>query len=372
LQEGRHGHHQQEESQVYVKLLKKPAPALQMDDTPANDADKVNVDMDDSALDDISAGNNNNAEETATTTPGEETSTNLGSEIEKDETALATIQDELIRLRAKMTMLKTKQFNLLTKLLDLDTKPLPVKTTGSSDPAVANNGAMTETATHEPGSIEPCADAAVTTMTDYEASKMARTGTDHQEVIREIFKRQNMKQTKAPTMVPKTKEDQVQWIQLMRRSNETNETTTMMKINHHLYNEDSVALEPNRLVPINKHLDQSQKYERALVEIKPHTNRAIIQDIFHYLTITQGSDNLPPDISISKLDEYDTHPRIAVGKNYKTEVNTITRVMEECCMTEDPAEKVEYDDQPPVRPLREIMEVNNTEWGDPHNADPGP
>jgi hypothetical protein len=78
-------------------------------------------------------------------------------------------------------------------------------------------------------------------MTDYEASKMARTGTDLQEVIRELFKRQNMKQTKAPTMVPKTKEDQVQWIQLMRRSNITNKTTTMMKINPHLYNEDSVT-----------------------------------------------------------------------------------------------------------------------------------
>jgi hypothetical protein len=87
-----------------------------------------------------------------------------------------------------------------------------------------------------------------------------------------------MKQTKAPTMVPKTKEDQVQWIQLMRRSNVTNETTTMMKINHYLYNEDSVAVEPIRLVPIDKHLDQSQKYKRASVEIKPHTNRAFIQD----------------------------------------------------------------------------------------------
>jgi hypothetical protein len=110
------------------------------------------------------------------------------------------------------------------------------------------------------------------------------------------------------------------------------------------------------------------------VEIKPHTNRAFNQDIFHYLTTTQGSDNLPPDISISKLDEHDTHPRIAVGKyKYnKPEVDTIKRVVEECYMTVDHAENEEYDDQPPVRPLREIMEVYNTEWGDPHNADPGP
>jgi hypothetical protein len=144
-------------------------------------------------------------------------------------------------------------------------------------------------------------------------------------MIREIYKRQNIKQTKTPTMSPKTKEDRVQRIQLIRRSNKTNVITKMMKINPHLYSEDSVAVKPIRPAPIDEHLDQSQKYERASVGIKPHTFRTVIQDIFHCLTIT-----------------------------------------------EDLAENEEYDDQPPVRPLREIMEATNTEWGDPHNADPGP
>jgi hypothetical protein len=45
--------------------------------------------------------------------------------------------------------------------------------------------------------------------------------------------------------------------------------------------------------------------------------------------------------------------------------------VEECCMMKDLAENKEHDDQPPVRPLREIMKVNNTEKEDPHNADPG-
>jgi hypothetical protein len=85
-----------------------------------------------------------------------------------------------------MTMLETDQSDLLTRFLELDTKPLPVKTTEPSEPALTNDGALTET--HEPGSIEPCADVAVATMTDYEASKMARTGTDHPEVLRENFK----------------------------------------------------------------------------------------------------------------------------------------------------------------------------------------
>jgi hypothetical protein len=126
--------------------------------------------------------------ETATTTPGEETSTNSGSGFGYDKTVLATIQNELIKLRAKITMLETNQSNLLTRFLELDTKPLPVKTTKPSDPEVTNDGALTETTTHEPGSIEPCADAAVATMTDYEANKMARTGTDHPEVIRETLR----------------------------------------------------------------------------------------------------------------------------------------------------------------------------------------
>jgi hypothetical protein len=248
-----------------------------------------------------------------------------------------------------------------------------------------------------PGSIEPCTNAAVATLTNHEASKMARTGTDQQEVVREIFKRQNMKQTKAPTMMPKTKEDQVKWIQLMRRPDETkfsvddryNEYTTMIEIKNHLYDVDSVTVKPLR---------QSQKYERASVEIKPHINRAFFQDTFHYLTITHS---LPPDISISQLqsatkedntddiqentanadhdqesnptvDENDTHPRIAVGENFKTEVNIIKRMVEECYIMEDLAENAEHDDQPPVRPLKEIVKVNNTKKEDPHNADPGP
>jgi hypothetical protein len=41
-------------------------------------------------------------------------------------------------------------------------------------------------------------------------------------------------------------------------------------------------------------------------------------------------------------------------------------------MMEDLAENEEHDDQPQVRTLREIMNVNNTEKEDPHNADPGP
>jgi hypothetical protein len=41
-------------------------------------------------------------------------------------------------------------------------------------------------------------------------------------------------------------------------------------------------------------------------------------------------------------------------------------------MVEDLAENEEHDDQPPVRPLREIIKVNNTEKEDPHNAGPGP
>jgi hypothetical protein len=343
LQGGQHDRHRRDEGQGYVRLLRTPDPTLQMADAPMNNAAKVDADVNDNPLDEINAGQNSTAEETDTTTPGEETSTNLGGGLGNDKTALATIQDELVKLRAKMIMLKTSQSNLLTRFLELDTKPLLVKTTEPSDPAIANGGALTETATHEPGSIEHYTNAAIATMTNHRASKVGETGTDHQEAIREILKRQNMKQTKAPTMVPKTKDDQVQSIQLIRRSNETqlsmddryNKTTTMIKIKTHLYNEDSVTFKPIRLVPINKPLDQSQKYKRASVEIQTHTARAFIRDISHYLTINHGPDSLPPGISISQLDEYDTHPRIVVGKNYKPEVNTIKRVVEEDCMTEN-------------------------------------
>jgi hypothetical protein len=155
-----------------------------MADAPMNDAAKVDVDMNNDPLDDRNAGQSSTVEETDTTTPGKETSTKLGGGFGNNKTALATIQDELIKLRAKMIELETSQSNLLTRFLKLDTKPLSVETTRSSDSAVANNGALTETATHEPGSIEPCANAAITIMTDYEPSKMARTGTDLQEVTK--------------------------------------------------------------------------------------------------------------------------------------------------------------------------------------------
>jgi hypothetical protein len=221
LQEGQHGHHQGEESQVYVNLMGKLAPDLQLVDATVDDAADAAADMKDNPLDEISAGNNSTVEETAITTPGEATSTSPGDGFENDKIVLATIQDEIIKLGAKMMMLETNKSNFLTRFLELDAKPLSVKTTEPSEPAAANDGAWTETTTHEPGSIEPCANAAIATMTNNEASKVARTGTNQQEVIREIIKRQNMKQTKATTMMPKNKEDQVQWIQLMRSSNET-------------------------------------------------------------------------------------------------------------------------------------------------------
>ena len=81
--------------------------------------------------------------------------------------------------------------------------------------------------------------------------------------------------------------------------------------------------------------------------------------------ITQDSVNPPPDLLISMLNEYDVHLLIAVEKIYKNKV-------EEQCMTEDPAANKECDDHPTVRPLRKIMEVNKTEWDDPHNVNPGP
>jgi hypothetical protein len=220
LQEGQHDHHQREEGQDYVKLLGKPDPALHMTDAPVNNAAKVAVDVNDNPQDEISASDSSTVDETTITTPGEETSTNLGGGSGNDETVLETLQNELIKLGAKMIILETNQSNLLARFLELDTKPLPVKTTEPSDPVATNDGTLTETTTHEPGCIEPCANAAIATLTNHEASKKARTGTDQQDVVRQIFKRQNMKQTKAPTMVPKTKADQVQWIQLMRRPNE--------------------------------------------------------------------------------------------------------------------------------------------------------
>jgi hypothetical protein len=161
LQEGQHNRHQRDEGQGYVRPLRKPDPTLQMADAPMNNAAKVEVDVNNDPLDEINAGQSSTVEETDTTTPGKETSTRLGGGFGNDKTALATIQDELIKLRAKMIKLETSQSNLLTGFLELDTKPLPVKTTGSSDPTVANNSALTETATHKPGSIEPCANAAI-------------------------------------------------------------------------------------------------------------------------------------------------------------------------------------------------------------------
>jgi hypothetical protein len=258
--------------------------------------------MDDDPLDEINAGHNRTVEEATITTPEEEPSTNSGGEYGKDKTALATIRDEIIELRARMMMLETNQSNLLTRLLEMDTKPLSVKTTESSEPAAANTGARTEKTTHKPGSIEPCANAAIANMTNYEASKVARTGTNQPGVIREIITRQNMKQTKAPTMMPKDQADQVQWIQPMtRRLNEIElsvydrfyEPTTMIKIGTCLYNENSVTFRSLSLVPVNKPLDQSHKYEQATVGTKLHISRAFIRDNFHYLTIikrTHGSD----------------------------------------------------------------------------------
>jgi hypothetical protein len=148
--------------------------------------------------------------------------------------------------------------------LELDTKPSPVKITKPSDPGETNDSTLTETTTHEPGPIEPRAKAAFATKTEYEASKMAKNGTDQPEVIRELFETQNMKQTKAPIMMPKNREDRVQWIQLGRESNETklskedeyNEPTTMINIVTDIYKEDSMNVEPLRLISINRPLDR--------------------------------------------------------------------------------------------------------------------
>jgi hypothetical protein len=79
LQGGQHDRHQRDEGQGYVRLLRKPDPTLRMADDPMNNAAKVDVDVNDNPLDEINAGQSNTVEETDTTTPGEETSTNLGS-----------------------------------------------------------------------------------------------------------------------------------------------------------------------------------------------------------------------------------------------------------------------------------------------------
>jgi hypothetical protein len=93
-----------------------------------------------------------------------------------------------------------------------------------------------------------------------------------------------------------------------------NEPATMINIMTYLNKEDSVTVEPLRLVSVHKPLDQSRKYERISVGIKPHINRASIQDTFHHLTINNEYDHLPPDIYICQLqsvtkeeDTDDTH-----------------------------------------------------------------
>ena len=80
-----------------------------------NDAAKIAVDVDDNPWDDMSVDNNSTAGETATSNPGGETSTNLGGGFENGKAILATIQDELIILGAKMTTLETNQSNLQTR-----------------------------------------------------------------------------------------------------------------------------------------------------------------------------------------------------------------------------------------------------------------
>ena len=113
-----------------------------------------------------------------------------------------------------MMRLETNQSTLLARLTELDAKPLSVGTAEPSESAAANDDALTERTIHKPGSIEPCANAADANVTNYEASKVAKTGTVQPEVIREITIRQNMKkQTKAPIKVPNNQADQVQCVQ---------------------------------------------------------------------------------------------------------------------------------------------------------------
>jgi hypothetical protein len=351
LQEGRRDHHQHAEGHICVYRVGEPGPAHQTDDTTV---DNAAMDMDDDPLDEVNVGDNRTVEgesnhslpdeEATTITPEEEPSTNPEGGSGNDRTVLATIRDETIELRARMMMLETNQSTLLTRLMELDTKPLLVGTTEPSEPAAANDGALNEKTIHE-----PCANAAVANMTNYEASKVARTGTDQPEVIREIIMRQNMKQPKAPIKMPKNQADKVQWIQPM--TSESNE----IKLSVHDKFYESTTL------------DQSHKYEQATMGIKPHISKAFIKDNFRYLTVvksTHDSDNLPPNISTSQLesatkeedadsrqgnkviDDHDqkfdppidgdtTHPSIAVGGNHEPEVNIVKKAVEECCMVEN-------------------------------------
>jgi hypothetical protein len=88
-----------------------------------DDAANVTAVMDDNPLDEINAGHNRTADEAATTSPKEEPSTSFRGGFGNNNTALAAIQDELIKLRARMMMLETNQSNPLTRLLEQDAKP---------------------------------------------------------------------------------------------------------------------------------------------------------------------------------------------------------------------------------------------------------
>jgi hypothetical protein len=123
LQGGQHDRHQRDEGRGYTRGLRKPDPTLQVADDPMNDTAKVNVDVNDNPMDEMNADQSSTTEETDTKTQGEETSTKLGGGFVDDRTALVTIQDEIVKLRAKMIMLETSQSNLLTRFLELDTKP---------------------------------------------------------------------------------------------------------------------------------------------------------------------------------------------------------------------------------------------------------
>jgi hypothetical protein len=187
--------------------------------------------------------------------------------------------------------------------MDVNDNPL-----GETNAERSSTVEMTEITT-----IEPRAKAALAAKTDHEASNMAKTGTDQPEIIRKIFEIQNMKQTKAPIMMPKNREDRVQWIQLGRESDEIklnvdikyNEPATMINIMTYLNKEDSVTVEHPRRASVNKPLDQSRKYEQVSVGIKPHINRASIQDTFHHLSLPTS-----PSPSFSLSQRRKTHMRI--------------------------------------------------------------
>ena len=104
---------------------------------------------------------------------------NTGGGSEDDKTVLATMQDEIIKLRAKMMELETNQSTLLARLAELDAKPLSVGNAETSEPAVAteaaliameettdNDDALAGGTVHKPGSVEPCANAANASMTN--------------------------------------------------------------------------------------------------------------------------------------------------------------------------------------------------------------